>query len=452
MRDENKVIALIDGEHYLPVIADALADIKDTKEYDLAAAIFVGGTEKLIDDDDLSMLDVTVLSGDDPEELLAEAIKSYNAGLIIDLSDEPVVGYHERFRLANIALYLGAEYRGADFCFRPPVLEKILIKPSMAIIGTGKRVGKTAVSAFAARVLEERTQLAPCVVAMGRGGPAVPEILLGRQVKLDAPTLLRDSKEGKHAASDYYEDALLSRITTIGCRRCGGGLAGQPYISNVAAGAELANSVETGFVIMEGSGSAIPPVAVDGSVLVAGATQPLEYISSYFGPYKIMRSDVIVLTMCEEPIASQRKVTELEEAARKWNPNTEIVKTIFRPRPIEDISGAKVFLAMTGSAEALEISSGYLEQNFGCEVVGRSAHLSNRVLLREDMAASGGYDVLVTEIKAAAIDIVTDVGLARGLRVVYTDNIPITVGGGNSLEDVIIEFTSRIVKRHEERR
>ena len=35
---------------------------------------------------------------------------------------------------------------------------------------------------------------------------------------------MEQSEKGVHAASDHWEDALMSRILTIGCRRCGGGM------------------------------------------------------------------------------------------------------------------------------------------------------------------------------------------------------------------------------------
>ena len=46
----------------------------------------------------------------------------------------------------------------------------------MAVIGTGKRTGKTAVSAQLARVAAGKG-ISPVIVAMGRGGPAEPELV-----------------------------------------------------------------------------------------------------------------------------------------------------------------------------------------------------------------------------------------------------------------------------------
>jgi hypothetical protein len=68
------------------------------------------------------------------------------ARVVVDVSDEPVLGYQERFQLISVALSWGARYVGADFEFSPQPLARLSSKPSLAIIGTGKRVGKTAVS------------------------------------------------------------------------------------------------------------------------------------------------------------------------------------------------------------------------------------------------------------------------------------------------------------------
>ena len=109
------------------------------------------------------------------------------------------------------------------------------------MIGTGKRVGKTAISGYLARLLA-REGFDPGVVSMGRGGPPQPEVIEGHKLEVGSEYLLEALERGAHAASDYYETAALSRVTTVGCRRCGGGLAGEPFVSNVLEGAEIANT------------------------------------------------------------------------------------------------------------------------------------------------------------------------------------------------------------------
>ncbi len=83
-------------------------------------------------------------------------------------------------------MLLGVTYRGgADFTFTPKPLKKTK-KPSISIIGTGKRVGKTAVSGFVARTLKEVAR--PVVVTMGRGGPEEPELIEGEKIEITPPS------------------------------------------------------------------------------------------------------------------------------------------------------------------------------------------------------------------------------------------------------------------------
>src|ERR671914_2939335 len=98
---------------------------------------------------------------------------------------------------------------------------------------------------------------------MGRGGPPEPELA---EVRPTVAGLLELSRDGGHAASDYLETAALSGVVTIGCRRCGGGLAGAVTSSNVLEGAALAAEREPDIVVFDGSGAAIPPIDVDARI------------------------------------------------------------------------------------------------------------------------------------------------------------------------------------------
>ncbi len=441
-------MALIDGEHYLPVIKDALDEIRRTYG-EVAVAVFVGGTEKVTEGADLSVLGCpVVMARPDPVKAMDEAIAAARPTLVIDLSDEPIVGYRERMKFASESLARRLPYLGADFRFDPPPAEDVCVKPSLAVIGTGKRVGKTAVSAYACREYD-RAGHRPCVVAMGRGGPAEPEVLAGDEIELTPEKLLEAARAGKHAASDYYEDALVSRIPTVGCRRCGGGLAGAPFVSNVLEGAAMANGLDTDFVIFEGSGSSLPPVATDARLAVVGAHQPLDYVGGYFGTYRLLISDAVVITGCEEPLSSPEQVAAMVEAVRSVRPGIPVIRTIFRPQPLGDIVGKNVFLAVTAPVEIGPALQADLEKSHGCRVVGMSHHLSNRPLLREDIAAADAFDVLLTELKAASVDVATEMGLERGAEVVYMDNVPVTVGGDAELSQVLADLAGLAKERFE---
>ena len=67
-------------------------------------------------------------------------------------------------------------------------------------------------------------------------------------------------------------------------------------------------------------------------------------------------------------------------------------------------------------------------ESYGCEVIGTTSHLSNRPLLREDMKKyMDKADVMLSELKAAAVDVATKDAIAAGLEVVYCDNIPVAI-------------------------
>jgi cyclic 2,3-diphosphoglycerate synthetase len=424
-------IALIDGEHYPEVTRDALRFLEESRGYRLVALVFLGGTEKLVSVDADLFGGLPVYSGAGQVADLRRAMEEHDAAAVFDLSDEPVVGYRERFRLASEALARGLSYIGADFTLEPPGSPYLCAKLSIGVWGSGKRVGKTAVAGYFARYLASRGAR-PCVCTMGRGGPPEPE-LLATPSEVTDDYLRRRVEEGCHAASDHFEDAMMGNVIAVGCRRCGGGLAGRPFYSNVPEGAALACAQDADLVIFEGSGAAIPPVGVDAVMLVASAAQPLEYLLGYLGPYRLLRSDLVVVTMCEEFQVSSDKLRKLIDGVFSINPEVKVVKTVFRPRPLGDLSERKVFLTSTAPAGALEVQAEYLESEYGARVVGKSANLADRAKLEADLDGAGEAEVLVTELKAAGVDTVSLFAERSARELVYLENLPVALEG--SLEE-----------------
>ncbi|MGH3131725.1 MAG: cyclic 2,3-diphosphoglycerate synthetase, partial [Gaiellaceae bacterium] len=382
--------------------------------YEIVAALLVGGTEKLRGDDEYG-----VPLADSLEEALAE----YAPDLVYDLSDEPVLGPRERFRLASRVLAHGLPYLGADFRFDPPALAPFAL-PALGIIGTGKRVGKTAVAGYAARLLAQERDVV--VVAMGRGGPAEPEVA---EVPPTLESLLELSRAGRHAASDYLEDAALAGVVTVGCRRAGGGFAGAPVTSNVVAGAELAAARSPELVIFEGSGAAIPPVATARRVLVAGAHQPPELVTGYLNAYRILISDLVVLTMAEEG----SRHAELRSAIEEVKPGVTVIATTLRPRPVEDVSGRRIAFFSTAPESALERLADHLVKEYGADVAHVSGNLARREPLRRELEEVDA-DLFLVEIKAAAIDVVAEAAAERGAKVVFADNEVLPLEGEPDLD------------------
>jgi len=374
-----RAIAVIDGEHYPPVVRDALAVLP----YEFVGALLIGGTEKL-------------RGGEGYGVPLVSSLDEIAADVVVDLSDEPVMPPAERFRLASRALVLGLTYVGADFHFEPPRLEPFDL-PSLSVIGTGKRVGKTAVTAHVARLFARERDVV--VVAMGRGGPAEPELVE------TAPTiddLLALSRSGRHAASDHLEAAALAGVVTIGCRRAGGGLAGTVSHSNVAAGASLARSLEPDVVVFDGSGAAIPPVATSARILVTTAGHDLD---AYLNPYRVAISDLVV------------GVGDVRGAD---------VSVGMRLRPIQPLGGRRTAVFTTGAAPV---------EHLDAELVHVSRNLANREALRAELPGIDA-EVYVVELKAAAIDVVAEEAAARGAELVLAANDV----SGDGLDDAILDL------------
>jgi cyclic 2,3-diphosphoglycerate synthetase len=257
------VIALIDGEHHPSAVRDALTRL------DLVGVVFCGGEEKLAPGPLEQHYGMPVET--DPEEALRRLAPRADA--VVDLADEPIVPASAKLRLAALALSLGLAYEAPGARLDPPRYEPVAFAgPKLAVIATGKRTGKTALAGHWAALLRDEGA-DPVIVCMGRGGPAEPRVA---EAAPSLDELIALAKSGAHAASDFLEDALIAGVRTVGCRRIGGGFAGEPFESNVTAGAALAASLDPGTIIFEGSGACIPPVEVDRAVrgVQAGARRP----------------------------------------------------------------------------------------------------------------------------------------------------------------------------------
>jgi cyclic 2,3-diphosphoglycerate synthetase len=423
------VLALIDGEHYPDVVRVAFVSLP----YDVVGAVFVGGTEKLRGDEDY---------GVPLYDTLEEAIGATDAEAVIDLSDEPILDPRRRFELASRTLAAGLAYIGADFRFDPVRFEPFEL-PSIAVIGTGKRVGKTAVAGHVARLLARDREVV--VVAMGRGGPREPVVAEPEPVLED---LLELSRSGVHAASDYLEDAAMARVTTVGARRCGGGLAGAPFFTNVQPAARLAASLGPDIVLFEGSGAAFPPIATGARILVAGAAQDPETITGFFGAYRLMLSDLVILTGCEEPLIDPHELESLKDAIARVRPDLPVVETIFRPNPVGSVEGRRVAFFSTAPDGVHARLREHLAREHGAEVALVSGNLGRRQELRADLASveARSADVYLVELKAAAIDVVAETAAEHGVELVLCDNEVRPLRGEHDLDALVARLADRVAE------
>ncbi len=266
---------------------------------------------------------------------------------MLDLSDEPVVDGRRRLALAAAALAAGAGYRASGLRLDAPAFAPFDL-PALAVVGTGKRIGKTAVAGHLARLAAaELGAHEVVVVAMGRGGPREPEIVDPIAEPLGLDQLLARSRAGAHAASDFLEDAVLKGVVTVGCRRCGGGPAGDIAYGNVVEGAALAAARTPRLTIFEGSGAALPPVSVDATVLVTGAATPVEELGGYLGPYRLRRADLVLLLASGDEAATRRA------AIAEHRPDLPVLETRLEPRPLVAVAGRRVGVFTTARADGV---------------------------------------------------------------------------------------------------
>jgi cyclic 2,3-diphosphoglycerate synthase len=373
-----RVIALVDGEHHPPAVRATL------DELDPVGTIFCGGEEKLPPGPLERHYGRPV--EDDPEAALRRLAPAADA--VVDLADEPALPASAKLRLAALALHLGLRFESPGLRLDPPRYERVAFDgPKLAVIGTGKRTGKTAVAGHWAGLLRERD---PVIVCMGRGGPAEPELV---EPPVSLEDLLALARAGRHAASDHLEGAALAGVRTVGCRRVGGGLAGAPARSNVAAGAVVAAALSPGALIFEGSGACIPPVEVDRTVCLvgAGAGEPLADL-------RVLRADLVLAP---------------EGAAAPPG----ALRFALRPEPVEAVPpGARLAAFTTGAPVQAEVTS---------TALARRAELEHDL----DRAVAAGCEVWLTELKAAAVDTVAERAAREGARLVFLRNRPVGLDG-----------------------
>ncbi|MBA2424020.1 MAG: 2,3-diphosphoglycerate synthetase [Actinobacteria bacterium] len=413
-----RALAIVDGEHYSPVVREALAELP----YDFVAAVLVGGVEKLRGGESYGVPLV---------EDVESAFERYRPEIVVDLSDEPVLGPVERFALASRVLIHRVPYVGADFRFDPPTFAPFEL-PSIAVVGTGKRVGKTAVTGHVARRLAAESRVV--VVAMGRGGPSEPETIT---VPPTVEALVALSRTGRHAASDHLETAALAGVETVGCRRCGGGLAGAVFTSNVLEGARVAVGLDPDLVVFDGSGAALPPIATDRTIAVVGGHQSPAVAAGYLNAFRLLLADLVVMTMAEAGSEWERTY----DAVRTVVPSEiDVVPTVLRPRPMTSVRGRRVAYFCTALPAAHGVIAEHLETEHGADVVHVSGNLADRAALQAELEEVAA-DVFLVELKGAAVDVVAEFGLTRGAEVVLAANDVVPLPGHPDLDEIVLEMS-----------
>ncbi|MFN2556766.1 MAG: hypothetical protein ABR592_07805 [Nitriliruptorales bacterium] len=419
MTSTRRAVVLVDAEHHPPVIRRALAEMAESGTV-AELALVVGGSEKVTTPGEAPDLEIPTRWPTRLDDELTDAAGALQPDVIVDLSGSPALSEQRRLQLVAVALAAGCAYEAPGVRYEAP-LPSLSSRPTVSIVAIGKRAGKTALSGALVRHGQGRGRK-PVVVAMGRGGPSSPVVLPSSE-QIDLARLLEVADAGGHAASDFYEDAVMTGAPTVGCWRAGDGPAGALGPSNLSAAIAAAEELAGDLTILEGSGAAIPACRADAVLLVVPATADPAALGLGV-PLRFLLADLVVLTLCHA--VGVDEVAAVLGAVRRLLPRRDlpIVLTSFRPYPLEPISGREVFFATTAERRAGPRLVRELEERWGARVVAVSHELANRPALAEDLRRAPPHDVVVTELKAAAVDLLARAAINAGKEVVFCDYLP----------------------------
>jgi cyclic 2,3-diphosphoglycerate synthetase len=157
-------------------------------------------------------------------------------------------------------------------------------------------------------------------------------------------------------------------------------------------------------VVFDGSGAAIPPVAVDRRVLVVGRDAEPD---AYLNTYRRLISDVVVAVGCQ---------------------HEDAISVELRLRPSAPLVG-RVAVFTAGGTDVRHLDA---------DVVHVSPNLADRDALRRELEAVTA-DTYLVELKAAAIDVVAEFALSHDKRVVLAGNEVVGDGLDDALRSLLPE-------------
>jgi cyclic 2,3-diphosphoglycerate synthetase len=194
-------------------------------------------------------------------------------------------------------------------------------------------------------------------------------------------------------------------------------------------------------VLLEGSGASIPEVAASAGVVCVPASLG-DAAASYLNPYRLLLADLAVVTMAEHGSAAATTTAAIHGSA----PGLDVIHVVFRPEPLADVNGRKAFFCTTAPQDAAGVLKTHLEREHGCEVVGMTHKLSDRAALRRDLAEADAHDVVLVELKAAAIDVAARTAVEQGREVVFVNNAVVGTDLNGETSDVAGAF-DRVIDR-----
>lgn len=122
---------------------------------------------------------------------------------------------------------------------------------------------------------------------------------------------------------------------------------------------------------------------------------------------------------------------------RVVRPDVDVVPTALRPRPLVDVRGRSVAYFCAAPQAAHERLRSHLETAHGLDVAQISGNLADRQALRVDLEQVDA-EVYIVELKAAAIDVVAEAALERGVDVVLAANDVVALASDTDLDERLL--------------
>ena len=405
-----RVLVLVDGEHYPPVTRWGIEAARD-RGFESSARCFWGASRR--SGREAPDLGVPVRRAGDDRVALAEAIDEWAPRGVLDLSDEPVVGYRERMELAAVALARGVRTSGRTSGSTRPSTARRSPRPTLAVIGTGKRTGQDR-DRRGGRPDRGR----PRARSRGRGdGSGRTRRAAGGRGRDRAPRASRSSWCG--AASTRppttWRMALTTGVTTSAPGGPGG--AGRPPDGDERprGGRAGRRARGRGRDRRRGAGRPSPSMPWDAGILVVPAACRPSTWAATSGPLRLLLSDLVVVTMAAGPAGLENlphlrsHVERLHADAAAHRDRLRATAT-WRTCRVRGCSSPPRPRRRSPPGRSTLLQAAHRMPRWW----GGAHRLADRAGLAEDLERPGGYDVFLTELKAAAVDIGERAGPRRG--------------------------------------
>lgn len=352
------ILFLIDNHHKFDVSRAAI--VKCLGNYDkrlvnnVLVVIIAEGDKENLGEEVRSLSNewrTIIIKSKDELYNLKKIMQDNKINIFYDLSDEPVMSPSLRLSMISLVYNSRADYYCGNLFLKGKKENLKVCKPVIKIIGTGKRVGKTTISICLTNYLKEKGYR-PLIVALGRGGSLEPCILDPGKINF-IEYLHEGIREKRHMASDYIEDAFFTGVPTISARRCGGGLLGEITDTNLEQCLEVAQNEKCDLIVVEGSGSSIPAVDADNTLLVVGVSEHnIDVLSGYCTNNWIMEADLVMINYTEKEIY-EKYHNLLSSKFKKTNPEAKIHAFFLKPL-IKNIKSQRMAIFTTKQIPKIE--------------------------------------------------------------------------------------------------